>query len=217
MAETDTAAQIYLIVRADAPAAAEVLAAAMAAAPAVTLLLTSAPGDRLQASALAPLVALAQGRGIATLVADDAALARAVGADGVHLSWSDDVVARFAEARATLGAGAIVGAEAGGSRHDAMSLGEAGADYVAFALPDAMQNDDAAELRLDMVAWWSEVFEVPSVAFGVAGAEAAAELAMAGADFIALAVPAEQAAAGDAVSAVATAIAPPDSGQEVEP
>jgi thiamine-phosphate pyrophosphorylase len=216
MPETDTAAQIYLIVRADAPAAAEVLSAAMAAAPAVTVLLTSAQGDRLQASALAPLVALAQGRGIATLVADDAALARAVGADGVHLSWSEDVVARLAEARAKLGAGAIVGAEAGGSRHDAMSLGEMGADYVAFALPDALPDDDAAELRLDMVAWWSEVFEVPCVAFDVTGADAAADLADAGADFIALTVPTDVAGAGEAVRAVATALAATRGGQEDE-
>ena len=62
----------------------------------------------------------------------------------------------------------------GASRHDAMELGEAGADYVAFGIPpDVEDRAVAVERRLDLIAWWSEVFELPCVAFDVADAEEA--------------------------------------------
>jgi thiamine-phosphate pyrophosphorylase len=41
---------------------------------------------------------------------------------------------------------------------------------------------------LDLVAWWNEIFELPSVAFGAADPEDARRLADAGADFVALKV-----------------------------
>ena len=129
------------------------------------------------ASVLAPLVKLAQERGVAALVVDDAKLARETGADGVHLSWSADIAGRYAAVRATLGGNAIVGAEAGTSRHDAMELGEAGADYVAFtAGAGQLAADETQDRRAELVAWWSELFEVACVAFDVTSLAEAEEL-----------------------------------------
>lgn len=135
-------------------------------------------------------VTAAQQHGISVLVANDSALAGAAGADGVHLTWHKDIVARYDAARTRLGPDATIGADAGRSRHDAMLLGERGADYVAFGIPEHVGDRDTANgRRLDLVAWWSEIFEIPAVAFDVATPEEAAALAGAGADFIAIAAP----------------------------
>lgn len=143
-------------------------------------------------STLRALVTAAQRRGIAALIDGDAELARKMGADGVHVASSADLTTNFAGARGILGGEAIVGADAGGSRHDAMTVAEAGADYVAFGIPaHAADNEDAAADRLELVQWWAEIFEVPVVAFDVATADEARDLAQAGAEFIAVRIPAE--------------------------
>jgi thiamine-phosphate pyrophosphorylase len=139
----------------------------------------------LDASLMKSLVTLAQKRSVATLIADDANLARVLKADGLHLSWSKDTARRYQEARAVLGERYSIGADAGRSRDDAMVLGEAGADYVAFGIPPHVEDRATAELRQrDLVSWWSEIFQVPCVAFDIATPDQAQRLADAGADFI---------------------------------
>jgi thiamine-phosphate pyrophosphorylase len=129
------------------------------------------------------LITLAQQRGIAAPLLGDAARACDLGADGVHIPWSDEVVKEFKTARGN--ASLIVGADAGRTRHDAMEIGEGGADYVAFGIP-AHVGDRARAMgrQLDLVSWWSELFEVPCVALDVSDADYAHRLAVAGADFI---------------------------------
>ena len=82
-----------------------------------------------------------------------------LGLDGAHLADGPRSVRRV---RADLGPDAIVGAFCGGSRHDGMSAGELGADYVAFGpVSGATPPADA-----DLFAWWSEMIEVPVIAEG---------------------------------------------------
>jgi thiamine-phosphate pyrophosphorylase len=174
--------RIYVVAEAG-KVAAEHLPAAATAADVACCLIVPAPGKVLDAAAARPLVEAAQRAGMAALIADDGRLARALRADGVHLAA--EPVAAYAVARETLGRGAIVGASAGLSRHDAMSLAEAGADYVAFGAPGHVQDRvRARERRDDLVAWWGEIFEVPCVALDVETPEEAERLARAGADFI---------------------------------
>ncbi len=86
-----------------------------------------------------------------------------------------------------LGTRYIVGVDVGRSRHDAMTLAEAGADYIAFGIPPHVEDRAAsAARRLELVAWWSEIFEIPCVAFDVDTADDATALAGAGADFVAM-------------------------------
>lgn len=168
---------------ADARRLAEVLDAAAAA----TLLIAAGTGGALTAATARPLVELAQRRDIAALIEGDAQLARALRADGVHLPWSKDIEARYGEAREVLGTRFIVGADVGRSRHDAMTIAEHGADYVGFGIPAHVEDRaGAAERRLELIAWWSEIFEVPCVAFDVETVADATALAAAGADFIAM-------------------------------
>lgn len=176
------------------------IAAALDATGAETMILT-AP---LDPAALRTLVAVAQDKGVAALVANDVAAAKAAGADGVHLAWRPEIEEAYEAARTALGPDAIIGAEAGTSRHDAMTLGEAGADYVAFGrMADASDPDEAAATQRDLVAWWSEVFLVPVVASDATTEDEVATLARAGADFIAVHLP--EAAGNDTASDAAWA------------
>jgi len=61
----------------------------------------------------------------------------------------------------------------------AMTLAEMGADYIAFG---GAPLD--SEQRAELVAWWSEIFQIPCVALDVEDAEEAARLAKLGADFV---------------------------------
>lgn len=161
------------------------LRAALKAAPVACVLLRGADGGALAPALAKALVKIVQDQGIAVLIGDDAGLARMVKADGLHLAWSKAPIAAYREARDILGKHAMIGADAGRSRHDAMELGEAGADYVAFGIPAHVEDRETAEERqLDLVSWWSEIFEVPAVAFDVAHEAHAAALARAGADFV---------------------------------
>jgi thiamine-phosphate pyrophosphorylase len=165
----------------------QALAAVLAAADVAALLIAPGADGGLTAASARPLVELAQPRGIAALIQNDAGLARALRADGVHLHVSRDIVARYGEARDVLGTRYIVGADAGRYRHDAMTLGEAGADYIGFGIPPHVEDRvSAAERRLELIAWWSEIFELPCVAFDVDTVEDAGALAAAGADFVAV-------------------------------
>jgi thiamine-phosphate pyrophosphorylase len=185
----DIAARLYLVVEAGADPRA--LAPLLGVADAAALLVAAPEAGSLEVTGVRPLVEMAQAKGVAALIEGDAQLARTLRADGVHLPWSKDVVARFDEAREVLGGRYIVGADAGRSRHDAMILGEAGADYVGFGIPAHVEDRETArERRLDLVAWWSEIFELPGVALDVETAEDAAALARAGVDFVAVRMPA---------------------------
>lgn len=181
--------ELFLVIEAS-QSAPERLEACLARTGAASLLIVPPAGAQLAAADARTLVEIAQRRGVAALIADDARLARTLKADGVHLSaGTDGAISRYAEAREILGQRGIVGGEAGGSRHEAMELAEAGADYVAFAPDPGLPDDEAADERDDLTGWWAEVFEVACVAMGAADADAARRLALLGADFIGIAVP----------------------------
>jgi thiamine-phosphate pyrophosphorylase len=188
-AQTDC--RIYLLAEPD-PAAGERVAAAAAAADVACCLILPYQGS-LVAAAARPIVTAAQGAGVAALIANDAGLARALGADGVHLSASRSLGATYAAARQTLGRDGIIGADVGVSRHDAMLLAEAGAAYVAFGAPAHLSDRSRARERRDeLIMWWGEIFEVACVALDVDQPEEAERLARAGADFVAVTLPAGQ-------------------------
>lgn len=187
--DTATGSQIYLVIEAGISAASR-LDAALQAAPIASVLVTPAGDQPLVAEMVHPLVAQIQDAGAAALLANDANLARALRADGVHLSASNDILHRYEEAREILGNQHVVGAHAGKSRHVAMLLAEANAEYIAFGAPDFAKDRAAAKARRhDLVAWWSEIFEIPCVAMDVTTPEEAADLTAAGADFIAVTIP----------------------------
>ncbi|MGH6825150.1 MAG: thiamine phosphate synthase [Methyloceanibacter sp.] len=122
-------------------------------------------------------------RDVAFLVENDAARAKRIGADGVHLPTD---AALYGQAREHLGQRAIIGVGCNESRHEAMLLAELGADYVAFGQTAAPSGREREE-RAGLIVWWSEIFVVPCVAWNVETPEEAAHLARIGADFVAVA------------------------------
>ena len=131
-----------------------------------------------------PLQELCADADVAFIVNDNMALAKRLGADGVHLGQSDGDVR---EARSLLGPSAQIGKTCHDSRHLAMEAGEAGADYVAFGAfyPTTTKPSD---YRPDpsILTWWSTLFEIPCVAIGGITADNAKPLVEAGADFLAV-------------------------------
>ncbi|MGD9295447.1 MAG: thiamine phosphate synthase [Roseobacter sp.] len=113
-------------------------------------------------------------RDIALVLSDHSALVERLGLDGVHLR---DASRSVRGARKKLGQDAIVGCFCGNSRHEGMSAGEAGADYVCFGpvTPSALGDGGYAEREL--FEWWSEMIEVPVVAEGGLDAARIAQLA----------------------------------------
>lgn len=141
--------------------------------------------DQHTAAALAePLQRICADRDVAFIVNDSIALAKRLGADGVHLG-QDDGDPR--EARAELGPEAQIGVTAHASRHLAMQAGEAGADYVAFgAFHPTTTKTVEHRAEPNLLSWWSTLFEIPCVAIGGITAANAAPLVAAGADFVAV-------------------------------
>lgn len=128
----------------------------------VRLALASRDEDRLSRAADS-LRAVTDARDVALVIADHTLLAERLGLDGVHLS---DAARSVRHARKTLGEDAIVGSFCGGSRHDGMAAGEAGADYIAFGPVRPSALDDGSYAEADLFQWWSEVIEIPCVAEG---------------------------------------------------
>ncbi|MFB0875514.1 MULTISPECIES: thiamine phosphate synthase [unclassified Sphingobium] len=136
------------------------------------------------ARAAEPLQRLCAEREIAFIINDSAALAKRLGADGVHLGQGDgDPKA----ARTLLGPKVQIGVTCHDSRHLAMEAGEAGADYVAFgAFYPTMTKETIHRPDPSILGWWTTLFELPCVAIGGITAENAAPLVAAGADFLAV-------------------------------
>ena len=198
--------RIYAVVEAGPSALARV-GAALAAGDVAALMVAPAEALPLEPAAVAPLIAAAQRADVAALIAADVRLAEGLGADGLHLRPARDMADQYDQARRRLGSGAIVGADCGVSRHDAMSLAEAGADYIAFGAPRHRNDRARGRVRRDaLVAWWGEIFEVPCVALDVETAEEAKALSAAGADFIGVALEGAPAAVGELFAQINRAI-----------
>ncbi|UAJ09175.1 thiamine phosphate synthase [Polymorphobacter megasporae] len=121
---------------------------------------------------------------VAFLLNDRMDLAKACGADGVHLGQSDG---RVQDARALLGADAQIGVTCHDSRHLAMEAGEAGADYVAFgAFYETTTKPSHYRPEPPLLTWWTTLSQLPCVAIGGITPANAPPLIAAGADFIAV-------------------------------
>lgn len=141
-------------------------------------------GEHELARLAEPLLRICADCDVAFIVNDSIALAKRLGADGVHLGQGDGDIR---EARTSLGPTAQIGKTCHDSRHLAMEAGEAGADYVAFGAfyPTTTKPTD---FRPDpsILTWWSTLFEIPCVAIGGITPDNAKPLVEAGADFLAV-------------------------------
>ena len=180
--------RLYLITPpaiADRAAFAESLKAALAGGDvaALQVRLKDVPDAALgeMVEALRPI---AQAHGVALILNDRPDLAAAFDCDGVHVGQED---ASYAEARKLVGPRRIVGVTCHDSRHLAMEAADAGADYVAFgAFFDTGTKTPKTRADIEVLQVWQETMQTPCVAIGGITVETAAELAAAGADFLAV-------------------------------
>jgi thiamine-phosphate pyrophosphorylase len=163
----------------------ERLKAALGAGPVAAFQFRVKGVDQHQAARLAePLQRICAESDVAFIVNDDMALAKRLGADGVHLGQGDGDPK---EARRLLGPGAQIGVTCHDSRHLAMEAGEAGADYVAFgAFHPTSTKETRHRPEPEILVWWSTLFELPCVAIGGITPDNARPLVEAGADFLAV-------------------------------
>ncbi len=147
---------------------------------AVLLPIDAARGDDVIDTAV-QFATLVQDAGAAVLLDGRPDLVTRTHADGAHLAGPEAIKASLPQLKPNY----IAGAGGLRSRHDAMVAAEAGADYVMFGEPDARGSRPPFEAVRERVAWWSELFETPCVAYADAFDQLAA-LARAGADFIAM-------------------------------
>ena len=133
--------------------------------------------------AVEQLMPIAHARDVAFLLNDDAVLAASLGCDGAHLGQGDG---DHAAARRLL-EGKMLGITCHASRHLAMEAGDIGADYVAFgAFFPTGTKETVHTADVELLEWWVEMFEIPSVAIGGITAANCTPLVRAGADFLAV-------------------------------
>jgi thiamine-phosphate pyrophosphorylase len=154
----------------------ELLSAADIAAVLLRLKVTDQRTMIARIKTLAPPI---QNAGAALLLDGHVELVAHAGADGAHLSG----LAALEDALPSLKPDRIAGLGGLATRHDSMTAGELGADYLLFGEPDAgghRPSMDAVAKRLD---WWAELFEPPCIGYAASREEASA-FARAGADFV---------------------------------
>ena len=138
----------------------------------VRMAMASRDEDRLSRAADA-LREVAHERDVAIVIDTHVGLAERHGLDGVHLTDGSRSVRKV---RKALGGDAIVGTFCGISRHDGITAGEAGADYVAFGPVGASGLGDGTRADRELFEWWSEMIEIPVVAEGALDPELVASL-----------------------------------------
>src|SRR3954463_1377171 len=141
--------------------------------------------DATIARAADTLRPICQQRDVAFIMNDRPDLAVKLDCDGVHIGQDD---MPYAEARRIVGPERQVGVTAKASRHLAMEAAEAGADYVAFGAFFASNTKTVTTpASLEIIEWWSELFEIPCVAIGGITVENCQPVIAAGTDFLAVA------------------------------
>lgn len=162
------------------PRLTDALAGGDVAAVIVPLDAVAESGRQEVADALVPLI---QEAGAAAILGGDTRIVGRAKADGLHAaSLGED----FTDAVNAFSGKRIVGVGSIRSRDEAMTAGEAGADYLFFGLLDATESPEAHRKTIALGEWWAELFEVPAIALAGSDLASVDDLAETGVEFVAL-------------------------------
>ena len=110
------------------------------------------------------LATLCRQHDIPLIINDDADLAAATGASGIHLGKTD---APIAQVRAQLGPGAIIGVSCYNDLERAIAAAQAGADYVAFGrFFPSHSKPEAVQAEITLLERARRQLDLPIVAIG---------------------------------------------------
>ena len=180
--------QLYLLtppVIEDVPAFCEILKETLAAAPVACLQIRL---KDLENSALiqagTAITEICHAAGVEVILNDRPDLVAKIGADGAHIGQDD---MDYFSSREVLGGDAIIGVTCHNSKELAFAAAKAGADYVAFgAFFETPTKTPKTRAEVEILSWWHEAVEIPSVAIGGITVDNAEAVIAAGADFIAV-------------------------------
>jgi thiamine-phosphate pyrophosphorylase len=145
------------------------LARVLDAGPVACVRLTmSSRDEEVISKAADALREITHARHVALVISEHLIMVDRLGLDGVHLLDASKSV-RYT--RKELGEDAIIGSFCGTSRHDGLTAGEAGADYISFGPIGSSLLGDGSTVEQDVFEWWSDVVEVPCVAEGALDAD----------------------------------------------
>ncbi|MBA9082740.1 MULTISPECIES: thiamine phosphate synthase [Bartonella] len=101
-----------------------------------------------------------QHNGAALIIAEDSRVAGRIKADGMHLEGgldAFDVLENQKKNQKIVGFGNLR------TRHCAMSVAEAGVDYVFFGKLGADKKPSSHPRNIALAKWWAEIMEVPAI------------------------------------------------------
>ena len=129
------------------------------------------------------IVPIAQGAGIAVIIAGDSRVAGRVRADGIHVEAGAQELAETIERVADK---MMVGTGGAKTRDEALELGEERPDYMFFGRFGYDNKPEPHHRNLSLGEWWAEMIQIPCIV--MAGSELASVTAVAatGAEFVAL-------------------------------
>ena len=129
------------------------------------------------------LVPVVQAAGAAALIAGDSRVAGRAKADGLHITGG---IAELTDAVEKFVPKLIIGAGNAADRHHALEVGELRPDYIFFGKLDGDIKPEAHPKNLALGEWWASMIEIPCVIMGGTDPKSALEVALTGAEFVAL-------------------------------
>ncbi len=173
---------LYAITSGSRPDLLDVVAQALAGGARLLQYLDAERGDARRHGEVVAIQRLCRSWEVPLIIHEDLDLAQAVGADGVHLAYSEDGVSA---ARARLGSAAIIGVACRDSLEYAHAAARAGANYVSFGAMFASPTKPLAAIASIDLLRQSAALGVARVAIGGITPDNAPLLIEAGADYVA--------------------------------
>jgi len=159
------------------------VAAAIAGGAALVQYRSKETAAALRHDQAAALLAMCRDHGVPLIINDDAELAAALGADGVHLGAEDGAIAA---ARRLLGGKALIGASCYNDLQRARAAATAGADYLAFgSFYPSSSKPEARRATPQLLQQAKIALKIPVVAIGGITPANGAPLVAGGADALA--------------------------------
>jgi thiamine-phosphate pyrophosphorylase len=163
---------------------AQKLREAIAGGDIASLILPAYGRDEASFQTFAERVApIAQGAGVAVIIAEDTQIAGRIGADGIHVEGNKATTEEAIEHYQTK---MMVGVGGAKTRDDALELGETRPDYIFFGRFGYDNKPEPHHRNLTLGRWWAEMIEIPCIVMAGSDIASVGAVAATGAEFVAL-------------------------------